>query len=68
MRMSAAAAGNAMKQCMTMTRQQHASTGTVSEHRIASLFEYVCRDAGAQRMAYPPVVAGGADALTIHYS
>jgi Xaa-Pro aminopeptidase len=24
--------------------------------------------AGAQRMAYPPVVAGGPDACTIHYS
>lgn len=27
-----------------------------------------CKAGGAQRMAYPPVVAGGADACTIHYS
>jgi Xaa-Pro aminopeptidase len=30
--------------------------------------EYECRLAGAPRNAYPPVVAGGADACTIHYS
>lgn len=27
-----------------------------------------CRLAGAQRMSYPPVVGGGPDACTIHYS
>jgi Xaa-Pro aminopeptidase len=32
------------------------------------LSEYECRLQGAQRPAYPPVVASGADALTIHYS
>ena len=29
--------------------------------------EYSCKAAGADRMAYPPVVAGGTDACTIHY-
>jgi hypothetical protein len=29
--------------------------------------EHECRANGAQRMAYPSVVAGGADACTIHY-
>ncbi len=40
----------------------------VHEHRLAAQFEHGCKAAGAQRMAYPPVVAGGADACTIHYS
>ena len=40
----------------------------VHEHRLAAQFELGCRAVGAQRMAYPPVVAGGADACTIHYS
>lgn len=30
--------------------------------------EYECKLAGASRNAYPPVVAGGPDACTIHYS
>lgn len=30
--------------------------------------EYECKLAGAARTAYPSVVAGGADACTIHYS
>lgn len=38
------------------------------EHQLAALFEYQCKTAGAQRMAYPPVVASGMDACTIHYS
>lgn len=62
MRRSAAAAASAMTQCMAHTRPG------VSEHTIASLFEWRCKAAGAQRMAYPPVVAGGPDACTIHYS
>jgi Xaa-Pro aminopeptidase len=38
------------------------------EHQLAALFEYQCKTAGAHRMAYPPVVASGMDACTIHYS
>ncbi len=30
--------------------------------------EYECKLRGAQRLAYPPVVGGGPDACTIHYS
>eukprot|EP00951_Prasinocladus_malaysianus_P005550 scaffold39247_cov51-Prasinocladus_malaysianus.AAC.3 len=29
--------------------------------------EYECRLGGAARVSYPPVVAGGPDACTIHY-
>lgn len=59
---SAAAAADAMADCMRATRPGG------DEHGVASLFEYRCRQAGARRMAYPPVVASGADATTIHYS
>ena len=31
----------------------------MSEHAVASHFEYVCSLAGAQRLAYVPVVASG---------
>ena len=34
----------------------------------ATVAQCRCKAGGAQRMAYPPVVAGGADACTIHYS
>ncbi|KAL6771209.1 ICP55 [Auxenochlorella protothecoides x Auxenochlorella symbiontica] len=40
----------------------------VGEHHLAAGFERDCRWGGAARMAYPPVVASGADACTIHYS
>jgi len=44
-----------------------ASVAGATEAKVAAAFEYECRNRGAQRMAYPPVVAGGADACTIHY-
>jgi Xaa-Pro aminopeptidase len=62
MRQSAGAAAAAMSECMKV------STAGVKEHNLAALFEYKCRTAGAQRMSYPPVVAGGVNACTIHYS
>ena len=62
MRESANAAAAAMRDCMAR------SGDSVSEHSIAAHFEYTCKMAGAQRMAYPPVVAGAANACTIHYS
>lgn len=61
MRRSAAIAAAAMADCM---KNSHHGT---SEHAIASLFEWQCKARGAQRMAYPSVVAGGPDACTIHY-
>ena len=62
MRHSAKLAAAAMSSCM---QQSHAG---VHEHQLAADFEYRCKADGAQRMAYPPVVAGGPDACTIHYS
>ncbi|KAF8629628.1 hypothetical protein AX15_003362 [Amanita polypyramis BW_CC] len=38
-----------------------------SEAALAAHFEYLCALAGAQRPAYVPVVASGANALIIHY-
>ncbi|KAF9651028.1 peptidase M24 [Thelephora ganbajun] len=40
----------------------------MSEHAIASHFEYLCAVAGSQRPAYVPVVASGPNALIIHYT
>ncbi|ORX92277.1 hypothetical protein K493DRAFT_325361 [Basidiobolus meristosporus CBS 931.73] len=39
----------------------------VSEQTISALFEYECRKRGSQMLAYVPVVAGGKNALTMHY-
>jgi len=38
------------------------------EASLAAHFEYICMLEGAQRMAYVPVVASGANALVIHYT
>ncbi|XP_046399829.1 xaa-Pro aminopeptidase 3-like isoform X1 [Ischnura elegans] len=43
------------------------SLGWVSEHDIWARVDFECRTRGAQRLAYPPVVAGGPRANTIHY-
>ncbi|KAH9950142.1 peptidase M24 [Amylocystis lapponica] len=40
----------------------------MSEHVLAAHFEYLCAREGSQRPAYVPVVASGANALTIHYT
>ncbi|KAG9091321.1 hypothetical protein FS749_016635 [Ceratobasidium sp. UAMH 11750] len=39
-----------------------------SEAQLAAHFEYLCAMQGAQRPAYVPVVASGANALIIHYT
>jgi len=62
MRQSSQVASNAMIRCI------EATSARTTEHELSALFEYVCRSQGAQRMAYPPVVASGPDACTIHYS
>ncbi|KIJ32357.1 hypothetical protein M422DRAFT_213900 [Sphaerobolus stellatus SS14] len=38
------------------------------EASLAAHFEYLCTLEGAQRMAYVPVVASGANSLVIHYT
>ncbi|EFN53170.1 hypothetical protein CHLNCDRAFT_136970 [Chlorella variabilis] len=62
MQHSAQLAAAAMSGCI-----QRSQPG-VHEHQLAVVFEHGCKAGGAQRMAYPPVVAGGPDACTIHYS
>ncbi|GAB6027263.1 hypothetical protein CHUAL_001548 [Chamberlinius hualienensis] len=39
----------------------------VTEHTLYAKIEYECRVKGAERLAYPPVIAGGCRATTIHY-
>ena len=41
---------------------------SVSERVLAAAFEHRVKSSGADRLAYPPVVAGGPRACTIHYS
>lgn len=38
-----------------------------SEHHIFARVDYYCRMNGASYLAYPPVVASGRNATTIHY-
>ncbi|XP_055617232.1 xaa-Pro aminopeptidase 3 [Toxorhynchites rutilus septentrionalis] len=38
-----------------------------SEHQLFAKVDYYCRMAGANYLAYPPVVAGGSNATVIHY-
>ncbi|CAG8580392.1 17802_t:CDS:10 [Funneliformis caledonium] len=39
----------------------------LSEHDLSAKIEFECRIRGAQYLAYVPVVAGGINALTMHY-
>lgn len=39
----------------------------VTEHQLYAKIDYCCRNNGADRLAYPPVVAGGDRANIIHY-
>ena len=39
----------------------------INEHQINAKVDYECRIAGAQYLAYPPVIAGGDRANVIHY-
>ncbi|CDS00307.1 related to X-Pro aminopeptidase II [Sporisorium scitamineum] len=53
--------GEAMAETMGFVRPG------VSEAQLQAVFEYHCNLRGSQRPAYVPVVASGANALTIHY-
>lgn len=55
------ASGEAMAETMGFVRPG------VSEAQLQAVFEYNCGLRGSQRPAYVPVVASGANALTIHY-
>lgn len=39
----------------------------INEHYLTSELEWECKKRGGQRLAYPPVVAGGERANTLHY-
>ena len=65
MRKSAAVCAGAFRTTMAasamLTREGH------TEDALAATFELDVRLAGAERLAYPCVVAGGANAVTLHY-
>ena len=62
MRASAEITTEAFNTCMGLSRPN------MNERQISCLFEFLCRQEGAERMPYPQVVAGGNGACTIHYS
>ncbi|XP_075155591.1 xaa-Pro aminopeptidase 3 isoform X2 [Haematobia irritans] len=39
----------------------------LSEHHVYAMVDFKCRMRNANHLAYPPVVAGGSNATTIHY-
>ncbi|KAJ1308278.1 hypothetical protein OPQ81_003993 [Rhizoctonia solani] len=62
-----------MRKAADVSGTSHAKTmrfasSAETEAQLAAHFEYVCALQGAQRPAYVPVVAAGANALTIHYT
>ncbi|KAF5836291.1 peptidase M24, structural domain-containing protein [Dunaliella salina] len=61
MRASADASAQALRKCMAMTRPG------VWERSLGVTFEYECKMKGASRLSFPPIVASGVDACTIHY-
>ncbi|SPO32778.1 related to X-Pro aminopeptidase II [Ustilago trichophora] len=61
MKRAGRASGEAMAETMGFVRPG------VSEAQLQAVFEYNCGLRGSQRPAYVPVVASGANALTIHY-
>lgn len=65
MRRSGVVGAEAMRS--TMLGSMHATTAGLTEGALAAQFEFECKLAGAERLAYPCVVAGGANATTLHY-
>ena len=62
-----------MHSAATLSGRAHAKTMRfaqpgMAESKLAAHFEYTCALGGAQRPAYVPVVASGANALIIHYT
>lgn len=50
-----------------IARTIETSKPNITEHQIFATVDYECRMRGAEFLAYPPVVAGGANANVIHY-
>ena len=65
MRRSAQIGANAMN--AAMCGSIGAARSGLTESVLAAHFEFECKLAGAERLAYPCVVAGGANATTLHY-
>lgn len=43
------------------------TTPDMTEAQLESVFEHSCKMSGAQWLSFPPVVAGGDRALSLHY-
>ncbi|KAG0609260.1 hypothetical protein M758_8G171000 [Ceratodon purpureus] len=54
--------------CKAMKRSMQVSRSWQHEHLLAATVEYECKRRGAQQMAFPSVVGGGANGAVIHYS
>ncbi|KAI8601280.1 peptidase M24 [Dissophora ornata] len=61
MRHAGEISGKAFIETMKFTNPQRL------EHQVYAKFDFECRMRGSQMMAYVPVVAGGSNALTMHY-
>jgi len=61
MKKSANIASNAFSRVMLSSRPG------LEEHILHAIFEYECKIHGAQLLAFPPVVASGLSANTLHY-
>lgn len=61
MRRTCEIASASINEVMSETRAGH------SEHHIYAMVDYKCRMRNASHLAYPPVVASGSNATTIHY-
>ncbi|CAI5490648.1 unnamed protein product [Closterium sp. Naga37s-1] len=64
----AAAAGEAARGPGSAPRKEaHMGGSLPHEGHISALIEFECKRRGAQRFAYPPVVAGGSSGCIVHY-
>ena len=50
-----------------MSQAMEATRPGLNEHQLESVFEHSVKMSGAQRMSFPPVVAGGPRATCLHY-
>ncbi|XP_013791183.1 probable Xaa-Pro aminopeptidase 3 [Limulus polyphemus] len=53
--------------CESLTEVMKSSHPGVNETQLYAKMDFECRIRGAERLAYPPVVAGGSRANIIHY-
>ncbi|XP_067948609.1 xaa-Pro aminopeptidase 3-like [Watersipora subatra] len=61
-----------MRKCGDLTAEMFMETMRFSvdnphEHALFAKFDYECRIKGASNLAYLPVIAGGSNALAVHY-